>query len=243
MYQFLRVPWGKIRFRNWGLPYQEAEKRVLFVNGAVSGINQWSLLADKVLESEKVALIGYDLPGIGQSTAPEYYYSMPNLQGYSIYCMMKQLRWDTAHICAFSLGLPTLCTSSVKFFFIPFYSSGAHLASVFSLLFPEMVESFTNIDGFFHFRIDPDTIATSARQEIEKNLELYKAGKPNKSMIMSYADFVAGFKVLVKYSLVYRIQTKARADKYPEIDWDRIADIMYKDFLLEVLCILVHHVN
>ena len=73
------------------------------------------------------------------------------------------------------------------------------MASVFSLLFPEMVDSFTNIDGFFHFRVDPDTIATSARQEIENNLELYKAGEPNKCIIQSYSDFLAGFKVFCKF--------------------------------------------
>ena len=45
---------------------------------------------------------------------------------------------------------------------------------------------------------------TYFRQDIEKNLELCKAGKPNKSMIMSYSDFVADFKVLVKYQFSLR---------------------------------------
>ena len=151
MYQFLRVPWGKIRFRNWGLPYQEAEKRVLFVNGAVSGINQWSLLADKVLESEKVALIGYDLPGIGQSTVPEYYYSMPNLQGYSIYCMMKQLQWDTAHICAFSLGLFMYCTLSVKSFKRPFLVLGLTWRPCFRCFFLKWSSHSPTLTDFFTF--------------------------------------------------------------------------------------------
>ena len=82
MYRFLNVPWGTIRMRNWGVPYNEAEKRLLFVNGAISGINQWSPLADELLKNNDMSLVAFDQPGMGKSTIPDLYINMPNLHGF-----------------------------------------------------------------------------------------------------------------------------------------------------------------
>ena len=72
---------------------------------------------------------------------------------------------------------------------------GAQNASIFSLLFPEMVQSLTNIDGWFDFKHTPESTAQMTREHIEQNMKRYKAGKPYSSVVRPYQDFVKDFKV------------------------------------------------
>ena len=47
------------------------------------------------------------------------------------------------------------------------------------MLYPEMVQSLTNIDGFFHSRRELDAVVENSRYEMERNLAQYKSNKPD----------------------------------------------------------------
>ena len=106
MKQFnLAVPWGKLRVTNWGKSFKEASTRVICLNGFLGGTKSWDFLCKELMtKRDDISIIGYDFPGFGGSTLPNYYFTMGNLHGFSIFCILKELGWDDAHIVGHSNG-------------------------------------------------------------------------------------------------------------------------------------------
>ena len=106
MKQFnLAVPWGKLRVTNWGKSFKEASTRVICLNGFLGGTKSWDFLCKELMtKHDDISIIGYDFPGFGGSTLPNYYFTMGNLHGFSIFCILKELGWDDAHIVGHSNG-------------------------------------------------------------------------------------------------------------------------------------------
>ena len=62
-------------------------------------------MANSVLRKRNdISIVGFDFPGFGQSNLPNYYFTLGNLHGFSIYCLMKELGWEEAHLCGHSNG-------------------------------------------------------------------------------------------------------------------------------------------
>ena len=53
---------------------------------------------------DDISIIGYDFPGFGGSTLPNYFFTFGNLHGFSIFCILKELGWEDAHIVGHSNG-------------------------------------------------------------------------------------------------------------------------------------------
>ena len=90
---------------NWGKSYKETSTRVLCLNGFLGGTKSWDFLSKQLMTiHDDISIIGYDFPGFGGSTLPNYFFTFGNLHGFSIFCILKELGWEDAHIVGHSNG-------------------------------------------------------------------------------------------------------------------------------------------
>ena len=93
------------RVTNWGKSYKETSTRVLCLNGFLGGTKSWDFLSKQLMtKHDDISIIGYDFPGFGGSTLPNYFFTFGNLHGFSIFCILKELGWEDAHIVGHSNG-------------------------------------------------------------------------------------------------------------------------------------------
>jgi len=78
---------------------------VLCLNGFLGGTKSWDFLSRELMtKHDDISIIGYDFPGFGGSTLPNYFFTFGNLHGFSIFCILKELGWEDAHIVGHSQG-------------------------------------------------------------------------------------------------------------------------------------------
>ena len=102
------VPWGNLSVVNSGEPFENGNNRLLLLNGVLkgassfylfscicknskkaqeeSGTRSWDSLASALLKQKgDLSIVGFDFPGFGASSLPNYYFTLGNIHGFSIY--------------------------------------------------------------------------------------------------------------------------------------------------------------
>lgn len=152
----VKVPWGHIAAKTWEPKYEPVNSRILLVHGSLDNAGSFDRLI--ALLPQNHYYVSIDLPSHGFSShfpagVPLKYFDYV----LAIRYVLDDLKWEHITYVGHSLG--------------------AHLGTLFSLIYPGRVEKLVLLDGCIPMPISNDQIINQIRNEQELSIKAYKQNK------------------------------------------------------------------
>ncbi|XP_028828268.1 serine hydrolase-like protein isoform X2 [Denticeps clupeoides] len=153
------VPWGEVRGRDWG---PKDGRPVLCIHGWADNAGTFNTLIPLLPQDWR--FVAVDLPGHGLSSPrpPGVFYTFPSYVA-DVRRIVQALQWER--------------------FTIIGHSMGANVATVFSALFPEMVEAVVLLDSYGSMPTESKNLVKNLRNGVEEMIEYERNGNGKKEKI------------------------------------------------------------